>query len=296
MLSYLACRLAFTAIVLQPGFHPAPAQSRPVQGITYTVDTATGYGPLGAMLGQLALRVTYAGTRGRIDVVARAERPAIRSRWVILAPLAVAAGDYFLFDSTSFVLVRPSRKDLVRFGLADVSFNYESRRDRWPMFGPEGLDADTIPGRDRVRGWRGDFTIYWHAELMRDTSCTSWARGNCEIRGLSLGRTTVVAAPAELLSIARWFGPTAALARIAGLQTLIDRPIHLTAIGYWTAPGGGVTQLTANRFLSSLRQVTVDPKTLTLPRGYKVTPWQSRRGSARPGSFVPSTQERPGVP
>jgi len=279
-MSSLSGRLVLAVIVLQPVWCPALAQSGTVQGITFTVDTATGYGPLGAMLGQLALRVTYAGTRGRIDVLARAERPPIRSRWVVLAPSAVTPGDYYLFESTGFALVRPARREFTHFRLADVSFNYDGRKDRWPIFSYEGVDADTLPGRGRVAGWRGDFTLYWHAELMRDTSCTSFARGSCDIRGLALGRATVVDAPAELLGVARWFGPTEALARIAGLDNLIDKPIHLTAIGHWTAAsGGGLTQLFASRFLSRLRHVTVDPMTLTLPRGYRETPWPNRRGS-----------------
>jgi len=269
MLSYPAARLVLTATVLQPVLRPALVQSDTTQGITFTFDTATGYGTLGALLGQLAIRVTYAGAQGRVDVLARAERPAVRSRWVTLAPWAVAPGDYFLLDSTSVTLVQPARKKRTHFRLAEVSFNYQGRKDRWPFFPYDGVDADTLPGRKHVAGLRGDFTIYWHAELMRDTSCTSAARGSCEIRGLTLGRTTITDGPAELLSVARWFGPAAALARIAGLHTLIDRAIHLTAIGHWTAvSGGGITNLSADRFLSGLRIVRVDPKTLMLPRGY----------------------------
>ncbi len=37
------------------------------------------------ILGPLALRITYADGRGRIDVLARAKRPAVRAKWVILS-------------------------------------------------------------------------------------------------------------------------------------------------------------------------------------------------------------------
>jgi len=116
---YVACHFVLAVIVLQPFLRPALAQSGTVRGITFTVDTAMGYGPVASMLGRLALKVTYAGTRGRIDVLARSERPAVRAKWVILSPSAISPGDYFLFDSTGFTLVRPAKKNFTPFRLAN---------------------------------------------------------------------------------------------------------------------------------------------------------------------------------
>jgi hypothetical protein len=44
--------------------------------------------------------------------------------------------DYYLFDSTGFVLVRPQAKTFSTFALTDASFNFENRRDGWPEWFP----------------------------------------------------------------------------------------------------------------------------------------------------------------
>ncbi|MEO5818680.1 MAG: hypothetical protein ABIT20_25655 [Gemmatimonadaceae bacterium] len=78
-------------------------------------------------------------------------------------------------------------------------------------------------------------------------------------------------APADELGIARWFGPTRALARIAGLDSLLGAPIRVTAIGYWKESDVSVLHVPTIKFLLGLEKVTIDPDRLTLPRGYKET-------------------------
>lgn len=263
----------------------ALAQARTIHGVAFVVDTARYGGPIDAILNVTALKVTYAGTRGRVDVLARTKGPAVRAKWVILSPSMAMPGDYYLFDGTGFILVRPAKKQFSSFKLADVSFNYEGRRDGWPFFRfdpyePEILSDESLRASERPHG---DFSIYWHAELMRDTSCKGPAYGRCQIGELARGRAIVVYAPPEELAVTRWFGPAEALARIGGLDSLVGRPIHLVSIGQWKAPAGGdsVTTITTIRFLSNLRVVTVHPAMLTLPRGFKETPWPNYENTKR---------------
>lgn len=272
-------RLAFVLLALLPVARRVPAQSLTVRGITYTVDTTTidttSEGRIVAgILDPLALRVTYAGGRGRIDVLARTARPAVRIKWITLALNSAMPGDYYLFDSAEVLHVRPGSKTFSRHALADVSYNYEGRRDRWPFFGYDPERPDTLAGGARPNeGTRSDFTVFWHAELTRDTTCTGAEFGKCLVRELARGRAEVHMAPAEEGGVVRWVGPTHALAMIGGLDNLIGAPIRFTAVEYWKAPtGDGVAFLGAIRFVTGLRKVDVNPATLELPRGYTETP------------------------
>jgi hypothetical protein len=95
--------------------------------------------------------------------------------------------------------------------------------------------------------------------------------GHCLVRELARGRDDVRDGPAEELGIARWFGPTRALSRIAGLDSLVGAPIRVTAIGYWKGSDERVLHVPSIKFLLRLAQVTIDPARLTLPRGYSET-------------------------
>ena len=97
------------------------------------------------------------------------------------------------------------------------------------------------------------------------------AFGHCLVRELARGRDDVRDAPANDLGIARWFGPTRALARIAGLDRLLGAPIRITAIGYWKESDDRVAHVASIRFLLGLEEVTIAPTRLTLPRGYRET-------------------------
>jgi hypothetical protein len=265
--------LLFALAFLPAG--PRAAAQRPTQrGITYTVDTTTDGNIVAGILDPLVLRVTWADGRGRIDVLARIERPAVRFKWLALALNPARAGDYYLFDSSQVVGVHPSTKTFTRYALSDVTYNYEGRRDGWPFFRFDPEHPDTLAGGVRpTEGTRSDFTMFWHAELMRDTSCTGPNFGKCLVREVARGRADARAAPAEQSGVLRWIGPTRALARISALDSLGGTPIRLTAIQYWRAQGSDdVAVLTVARFLTGLREIDVDPATLKLPVGYTETP------------------------
>lgn len=96
-----------------------------MRGIAFTVDTATGSEIIDGILSSFRLKVAFADGRGRIDVLARATRPAVKFKWLTLARPSAVRGDYYLFDSTSYVHVRPASKTYTRYVLTAVSHNYQ---------------------------------------------------------------------------------------------------------------------------------------------------------------------------
>jgi hypothetical protein len=196
----------------------------------------------------------------------------VQFKWVTFGRTSAAPGDYYLFDSASYTHVRPASRTYTRYALAAVSHNYEMRRDGWPFFRYDPAKPDTLRGAaPSTSGSRGDYTVFWHSELTRDTSCTGMSFGHCLVRELARGRDDVQNAPAKELGIARWFGPTRALARIAGLDSLLGAPIRVTAIGYWKERDDRVLHVPTIKFLLGLDRVTIDPARLTVPRGYRET-------------------------
>ncbi|SRR5258708_4243904 len=273
-------RIAIAVMVLgsQLAVTRSFGQSRSIPGIAFVVDTSPDIVPPGlhaegpTMFKSLGLRVTYAGSRGRVDVLAAPTRPAFSVDSVVFASWLAASGDYYLFDSTAFILVRPSAKEFFAFRLGDASFNYAGRRDGWPaFFALKPTVVATI--RDRTASLlsqHGEFPIFWHLDLVRDTVCVV---GACSIEELARGRTPIADAPAEEVSVVRWFGPAQALAEVfGGVARLIGKPMRLTTVS-------GVTAL--HRLLD-LQATTVDAERLTLPRDYKEMPWPGFTRAAHP--------------
>lgn len=261
-------RLAHTIVLGLAAFNAciddAGAQVAGIQGITFVVDTSpelTPHGP--GVVKPLGLQVTFAANRGRIDVRARPTRPALKVGEVVAAPSLAAPGDYYLFDSTGFILVRPATKQFSTFRISDAAFNYEGRRDGWPQFfrfAPTRTDtvADTS---SPLLMQHGEQRLYWHLDVVKDTSC---GLGGCSIEELARGRTTVADAPAAELIVVRWFGPAQALAEIpGGIGRLLDKPIRVTT----------VSAITGVHRLRDLRPATVDPALLTLQSDFVETPW-----------------------
>ena len=135
------------AIVLLGAFLPPRARETPpatLLGITFTIDS-TGpvppppeivkrFGMPPSLVTELAGTVVFAGGRGRLDVTAVAHGPAIRTEGIVLAAPLAQPGDWYLFDSTGFVLVRPGAKTFSVFPLADDSYNVVGRREGWPAW------------------------------------------------------------------------------------------------------------------------------------------------------------------
>jgi hypothetical protein len=182
---------------------------------------------------------------------------------VVAAQSLAAPGDYYLFDSTGFILVRPAMKQFSTFHITDAAFNYEGRRDGWPQFfrfAPTRTDtvADTSSS---LLMQHGEHRLYWHLDVVKDTSC---GLGGCSVEELARGRTTVADAPAAELIVVRWFGPAQALAKISGgIGRLLDKPMRVTT----------VSAITGVHRLRDLRPTIIDPALLTLPSDFVEAPW-----------------------
>jgi hypothetical protein len=250
------------------------AASAVLRGITFTIDSGGAPEPPAAvrrfgapppLVTQLAGSIVFAGGRGRLDVTAVARHPVVRTEGVVLAAPLARPGDYYLFDSTGFVLVRPATRTFSSFQIADDRYNYEGRRDGWPAWFPfKRTSVDTLGPSAPAAALRqhGAYPVYWHADVPG--------------RELARGRFTLVdARPGELAAV-RWFAPTRA---VAGLMlrgdTLGSLKPTLTALGLWGEPDDTVppTAIIEVRPFNGLRRVDVARERLLLPGGYAEAPW-----------------------
>lgn len=242
---------------------PIALSAPTLQGITFAVDTTPELTPQGpGPVIPLGAQVTWAGTRGRIDILTRPARPIIKVGDVIVGPSAAVAGDYYLFDSTGFVLVRPASKQYSILQVSDATFNYEGRRDGWPsffQFAPTRID--TVPA-DSASSWEhGEQRIYWHLDVAKDTVCTL---GGCTVEELARGRMTIADAPVAELIVGRWFGPAQALGELpGGVARLLDKPIRVTTV----SPVTGIHRL------RDLRRTSVSRASLVVPPDFIEAPW-----------------------
>ena len=247
-----------------------------LSGIAFSIDSGRGappppdvvkrFGMPPELITQIAGTVVFAGGRGRLDVAAVARRtPPIRIEGIVLAAPLAKAGDYYLFDSTGFVLVRPGTRTFSSFQIADDRFNYEGRRDGWPAWFPLKRTAvDTLGAGTSAASLRqhGAYPVYWHADI----------KG----RELARGRFTIVDARPGELAVVRWFAATRALAAmmVKG-DTLGEAKPTVTALGLWAEPADTAppTAIIEVRPFTGLRRADVSVDRLVLPAGYTEAPW-----------------------
>src|SRR5689334_22528839 len=261
---FLALSLIGLGIACSSRSHPSLApEVVSVQGITFAVDTTPEVTPLGpGPVRPLGIRVTWAGSRGRVDILSSPLRPVMKIGDVTVGRSQAQPGDFYLFDSTGFVLVRPAMRQYSALQISDAAFNYEGRRDGWPaFFSFAPTRVDTVPADSTITREHGEHRIYWHADIAKDTVCTV---GGCSIEELARGRTTIADAPVAELIVARWFGPAQALGEIAGgISRLMDKPIRVTT----------VSPLTGIHRIRDLRTTPVLRASLTVPSDYVEVPW-----------------------
>jgi hypothetical protein len=270
----------------------AQAARSTIPGITFAIDSGRAapppppivkqFGMPPELITQFAGTVSFACGRGRLAVAAVARRtPTIRTEGVVLAaPLAVA-GDYYLFDSTGFVVVRPATRTFSVFWIADDRFNFEDRRDGWPAWFPlkrttvDTLGAGTPP---TARRQHGAYPVYWHADIPG--------------RALARGRFTVVDAPPGELTVVRWFAATRALASLMLKGDMLGAATPtVTALGLWaeavdTMPPTSIIEM---RPFTGLRRTDVSEEQLLLPTGYTEAPWP---GYERVQQVFPTSADR----
>ena len=222
-----------------------------------------------------ALAVECTARRGRVDILTRDSAPPVLLNGVNLASLGVR-GDYYLFDSTSFVLVRPASKTFAVFTV-DVAYNFNNGREGWPdMFAFSTIRTQPVSaaeGAKRQLERHGAFQIYWHVDV--DWELPSFAV-------LSRGRLRVVDAPVGESTVVRWFGPALALARLATIDStwFPNSRIGLTAIAPLVGDNGSTTNFSSKQWLERLRITAIDLTRLTLPSDYTAV--------AIPGSLTES--------
>lgn len=246
------------------------AQGSPKRALTFAVDTTTYGNLVESSLSSLWLEVRYDGHRGRIDVLDRVARPTVRMGWLALSPPRLAQGDYFLFDSSRLVHVRPGSRTFTTYPLKAVSYNFQGERDRWPFFRRPRAGAEVARSRVSGAAQRVDIGSYWHSEWVRDTSCWGAAFGRCLVRELARGRGEATTVPPALIGIIRWIGPTLSLAAIGGRDTLVGKPIRATMVNQWISFGGdSVVTVTTARFVTGLRFEATADSLFRLPRGFR---------------------------
>lgn len=209
-----------------------------------------------------ALAIESAARRGRVDILAIDSAAPVLRNGINLAPLGVR-GDYYLFDSTSFVLVRPASKTFAIFDIADAAYNFNNGREGWPeMFDiPAMIPAQSVSAAEGARRQlerHGAFRIYWHVDM--DAGFVVLSRGRLGVVDAPLGESTVV----------RWFGPALALAQLATIDSTWfpnDR-IGLAAVAPLVGDGGSTTNFMSRNPLTQLRIAAIDLARLTLPSDY----------------------------
>ncbi|HEY4216812.1 MAG TPA: M56 family metallopeptidase [Gemmatimonadaceae bacterium] len=215
---------------------------------------------------QVTMAVESAAGRGRVDVLAIDSAAPVLRNGVDLAPLGMR-GDYYLFDSTSFVLVHPASKSFSVFAINDAAYNFAEDREGWPIpfeF-PGRMRTQTISASEsamRQLERHGAFHVYWL--LFADQSIPSSAI-------LSLGRLGVADAPLGESTIVRWFEPALALARLATIDStwVPNDRIGLTAVAPLVGDSGSTTNFISRNRIEQLRITPVELSQLTLPSDYK---------------------------
>ena len=250
-------------------------------GIAYLIPAKTGATLFARNSTGFDATVTFAAGRGRLDMVANPAGPELVTSGVSLAPPLARPGEYYLFDSTGFILVRPSQKTFSSFVIADHDFNFDERRNGWPSefaFIPSGtLKIDTLGVNSRGNGViRHEPTrLYW---ILKMGPTLPMFPHN------AVGHLAIADAPAGEGGIARWIGPTEALADMAHRGAVVDEQrVELTSIAPLDPPQRSSIALTQRQNIQCFRKADIDLSRLVLPSDFSETSW-------------PGFQNEPGVP
>jgi hypothetical protein len=202
--------------------------------------------------------------RGRLDILAVDSTPPVLRNGLNLDPLG-SRGDYYLFDSASFILVRPASKTFSVFALKATSHNFNNGREGWP----EIFDFPTIrtqsvsaaEGAKRRLERHGAFDIFWHVDV-------DWDLPTFNV--LSRGHIDVIDAPFSESTVARWFGPALALAQLATIDSarFPSERIGLTSVAPLIGDNGATTNFASKQRLTQLRITAIELPRLTLPADY----------------------------
>jgi hypothetical protein len=264
------------------------------RGVRFAIGSAETPAPASGALGKFDGVVEFADGRGRLDVTAQHYGAPIAVQGRTLgAPLA-GPGDYYLFDSTGFVLVRPASRTFSAFALSESSFrlgDVPEPREGFMEFSQ--LHADTVPANDSARLIQhGPFTVRWHLDRRHV---------NGPVQVLARGWIELPDAPRGEASVVRWFGAAAVLGKTMAnrkaplpadsLQVTAAIVVPESGSGALNATAAPVTLITLHS-LTAVSTASIDPARLILPAGFTERPWPGFERA--PGLPVPArgTAER----
>jgi hypothetical protein len=254
----------------------------PLPGVRFSIGMLELPAPARGAFGLFDGVVEFAAGRGRLDVIARRDGPPIAVQGVpIAAPLA-GPGDYYLFDNSGFVLVRPASRTFSIFMLSESSYRLGNVHElRESMMEFSRLRADTLAATDSARlTQHGPYTVRWHLDHRYGVGAR---------RILARGWIELADAPAGEASVVRWFGAAAALAGMRdSLEALPVDSLQVTAAVVLPRFGFGAPAATAAHVnLIAIHPLTrvaiagIDPARLILPPGFTETPWPGFEHASR---------------
>jgi hypothetical protein len=218
--------------------------------------------------------VEFADGRGRLDVTAVSRAPAISLNGVTIGEPLARPGDYYLFDNTGFVLVRPASRTFSTFTFTRADFNHTGALLPGAfMMGRNAAERiDTLVAANaEVRQQHAPVGIQWHMQPRNGQPAVGgdwnmYARGWLEIAD----------APAAEAGVARWFEVAAALAtRADGVPALASGDLEVTSVTLLHRPGARVPPVSFVEFLTprQVASIDLDPERLVLPVDYSETRW-----------------------
>lgn len=257
------------AVAVATAWSSSAAQTIP--GIRFRVDTAETNAPAAGVLSRFRGSIEFAAGRGRIDVSAVAELPARSVNGVTIGTPLARSGDYYLFDSTGYIVVRPSSRTFSVVSSTTSTYRHGNVREPWDgYFEFATVRPEDISPSDTVRlTQHGPFSVRWHLDRRN-------VGGPAEI--LARGRVLVMDAPRGEGSVARWIAVTPALATLPDSIKPLDSHLQLTAVVVLPpqSKGFGETNLIVLHPMVDIGLADIDIARLTLPPGYTERSWEKQ--------------------
>lgn len=245
------------------------------EGIAFGIDSSDDRGPAAGIFPEFSGEVIFARNRGRLDILTRVHGPAIRVSGAVIDGPGGNAGEYYLFDSAGYALVRPSTRTF-SVSSSSSNYNYEERRDGWPeAFEFRKAEVDTlspITAPPPATVYR-HLSVFWHLDLEQSPAIRVLARGRIILDEASIGQ----------VSIARWFGAAAALAQMPGTaRTLETSRLRITVVTVVPPEikTTAATNLIALHKLTKPRIADIELAHLVVPNDYVETPWPGMKVAA----------------
>jgi hypothetical protein len=255
-----------------------------VTGIVFAIDSGRDRGAASGVFKTFEGAVIFVAGRGRLDILAMGRGPEIRALGVGFLPPQAQAGDYYLFDSTGFVLVRPRSKSFSSFAFLADEYHYGANRGSWPsgIAATTPVVIDTAPPGGRRPMQHGEAAVYW--QLGGDTDPARGGRSAADARSngiVATGRVVISDVPPGEVGAARWFAPSQALAKLPA--TSLPRTIRLTTFATFTSARMAGEARAAAVFgseytIAGPKRTEVDRTRLLLPQDFVETDWPAFSG------------------